>query len=404
MRAQFYSMIAVLITLPILAFLTSYASFYQSLGYGVSDRVVSDQLHQMSDSIEMDTIKAMEITGRRALLAATNFVINSGRPLGDARANITTLMLTGNINGTFNFMMTNNTMPNWSQRISSKPVNFDIVLEYGNISIDNLGGFSLIIGMDYNLTVTDRIKTVRIDRLNMRKYVTISVIGIEDPVFPLSTQGFIRRLIRPAWPAHFAIRILAASGNYSGACSGLATFNKSECDASKILVADDSDGVVFSCFRGIVLGDDDNLTGNIGCYISGNSSAVGLVNGTINSTGYGIIHIDNETVSVWSLPGPVNLSERLYYAGNGPDFLKRLEGNLTPSPNGLVTFAYIPELEEQAIPIGPFSRVEYLYFSDQGSCTRLRYSPAWFGFGSASADMLNVSALLTGTICESGTP
>ena len=101
MKAQFYSMIAILITLPILAFLTSYAAYYQSMGYGVVDRVISDQLHQLSASIEMDTMKAMEITGRRALLAATNFVINSGSPLEDARANITTLMLTGNLNGTF---------------------------------------------------------------------------------------------------------------------------------------------------------------------------------------------------------------------------------------------------------------------------------------------------------------
>jgi len=402
MDGQFYSMVALIITIPIIMFVVSYISYSQKFGGHVADRVISDQLHQLTTSVELDTAKAMEICGRRAVLAAANFVLGGGIPLTDADANLTTLMLAGMINRTASFMMINNTMPNWSQRITSKPVNFDIYLQYGNISIENYDGFSLRIGMDINLTVTDKLGVSRLDRVNSREYVIISIAGIEDPVFPLKTQGFLRRIIRRADQPYFGMRILTATVNSSGSCSARITFNKSECDTSKILVASNLTGVVYSCYAGIILGASYNLSGQSDCYLTGNASAVQLVNDTIVSSGYDTVLIDRETRSAWSLPGAANLSERYYYNGNGPDFLMRLEGNYSPTAKGIVTFAYPPELEEQALPVDNYSRVDYQYFTGQGACITFRAMPEWFGMDGSHAADLNISALLTGNPCTSG--
>jgi hypothetical protein len=404
MKAQFYSIIALVITLPIFIFTVNFLTYSQRISYSVADRVISDQINQLVGSLELDTEKAMEICGRRALLAATNYVIEGGIPLDDASANITTLMLKGTINGTADFMMINNTMPNWSQRISSKPVNFDVTLEYGNVSIESSNGFSLTLGMDLNVTVCDKLQIAKIEKVNLRKLVTISLLGLEDPFFPMNTQGFIRRIIRRASPSHFSLNLVDGSANSSGSCSGDVTFNKSLDDDTKILVAENVTGVVFSRHMGIILEDEENLTGDIDCYLTGNSSAVDIVNGTVTSTGYETVYIDGLTKWAWSMPGAEKLQERYYYPGNGPDFLKRLEGDYTPSANGIVTLIYVPELEEQAFEIDDYSRVAYLYFSGQGGCEKVRNTPEWFGIDSSHADEFNVSDLTTGESCYTWSP
>jgi hypothetical protein len=404
MKAQFYSVLAVILTLPIFIFTVQYLAYSQKLSYSVADRVISDQLNQLVGSIELDTEKAMEICGRRALLAATNYVIDTGSPLSDAKANLTTLMLAGTINNTENFMMINNTMPNWSQRILSKPVNFDVILEYGNVSIDNNDGVSLLVGMDLNITITDKLDIAKIEKSNVRKYVTISLLGLEDPMFPLNTQGFIRRIIRLASPSHFCRNVVTGSDNSSGSCGGVITFNKSEDDNTKILAADDSAGIVFSRHLGVILEDEENLTGQISCSLTGNNSAVALVNDTITSTGYESIYVDEDTESAWSMPGTAYFAERYYYPGDGPNFLQRLEGNYSTSNNGILTFVYVPELEEQAFEIKDYSRIAYLYFSEQGLCEKVRNAPDWFGIDASYAADFNVTGLMTGDTCYTWSP
>jgi hypothetical protein len=398
MKGQFYSIIAMLIVVPMFLFTVHYATYSERLGDTVSDRIISDQLSQLEYSVELDTEKAMEISTRRAILALTNYVVNSGEFLADADANITQVMLTGELNGSQDFMMINNTMPNWSERISGKPVDFNVVLEYGNISVENNDGFSLLVGMDINITVSDKLYRAKIVKEGLRKYVTVSVIGIEDPIFPLNTQGFVRRMIRKADPSHVNMNVVTGSSNSSGTCSGPVTFNKSEVDDSKILVAENLTGVTYTNHLGIILEDEDNLTGDVDCWVTGNGSAVSLVEEAIAS-GYDVIYIDDETKSAWSMPVAETLPERYYYRGEGPTFLQRLEGDYTPSQDGIFTFIYVPEIQEQALPIYDYSRVAYRYFSDEGDCYQVNNMDEWFGIDGTDAPELNLTDMLTGTSC-----
>ncbi len=399
MKAQFYSLISLLLAVPMLLFTVNYLGYTEQIGEVVSDRVISDQINQLVHSIEVDTTKAMEISGRRALLAATNHVINSGEFLDDSVENLTMLMLQGRINGSEAFLMLNNTMPNWSERISSKPVDFEVALSYGNISIENLDGFSIRVGMDLSITVNDIMKESKIEKSGVRKYVTISLAGLEDPIFPLETQGFIRRMVVPADPGYVGMNVVTGSQNSSGTCSGDVTFNKSEDDDTKILVAENLSSVTYGYHLGIILEDEANLSGDVSCWVTGNGSAVSLVTSAIES-GYETIYIDQGTKSAWSLPVSENLAERYYYEAEGPTFLQRMEGNYTPSPNGIVTFIYVPELLEQAFPVSSYSRAAYRYFSDDGECYKVENTEGWFGMDSSDAAKFNITDLLTASPCD----
>jgi hypothetical protein len=399
MKGQFYSIIALLISIPIFIFTVHYLTYSENLSERVSDIVISDQIKQLEHSIELDSIKAVEISGRRAILAVTNHVINSGEFVSDAKENITALMLNGEINGSQDFMMINNTMPNWSARISSKPVNFNVALGYGNISVEQNDAFSIKIGMDINMTLTDKLDRVKIEKTNMRKYVTVTILGLEDPFFPLNTNGFIRRIIREADPTHVNMNVVTGSVNSSGSCSRVVTFNKSEDDNTKILVANNLTGIQYDRHLGIILEDEDDLSGeDLACYITGNGSSVSLVTNAIAS-GYDKIYIDNNTKSAWSIPLADNIPERYYYTVDGPTFLQRLEGNYTPSANGIATFIYVPELQEQAFPIQDYSRVAYRYFSDDGDCYQVENMDEWFGLDNSDISKFNMTGLLTADSC-----
>ncbi len=54
-----------------------------------------------------------------------------------------------------------------------------------------------------------------------------------------------------------------------------------------------------------------------------------------------------------------------YYAenSNAPNFLMRLEGNLSADPNGIESFVIRPDLSQQGIPTTEKSCIDYIYFS-----------------------------------------
>jgi hypothetical protein len=402
MKAQFYSMLAVALAIPIFVFTVYYVSHSSSLGDAVSERVISDQMKQLADSIELDTAKAIEISGRRALLEVTSYVVSSGEPLSDASENITALMLTGVLNGSESFMMNDNTMPNWSARISAKDTNFDVSIGYGNLTVENGDGFSIHVSIDVNVTVAEKLGRAMIQKVNVRKDAYVSVVGLEDPLFPMQTQGFIRRTIRRA-PMGYAADMLLSVPTYAyGNCTGPLTFDKSEVDTSKILVAENLSGVVYARHLGIILADSDDMSGQIGCYLTGNASAYVILHAFSESWPGAEVHVDQQGKSAWSLPLADDLQGRYYYAGGGPDFLERLEGRLEESPDGISTFVYVPELEEQALPVTPDSRVEWRYFAGDGDCYQVRGLPAWFGVDTTDAAEYGLSGLLsTAKTCES---
>jgi hypothetical protein len=395
-------MIAVALAIPLFVFTVYYVSHSGSLGDAISERVVSDQMKQLADSIELDTAKAVEISGRRALLEATSYVVSSGEPLSDARENITALMLTGSLNGSASFMMQDNTMPNWSARISAKDTNFDVSIAYANLTVENGGGFSILLGIDVNITVTEKLGRARIERVNVRKEAYVSVVGLEDPIFPMETQGFIRRTIRRAPLGYAAQRLLSVPSYAYGNCTGPLTFDKSEVDTTKILAAENLSGVVYARHLGTIISDSDNMSGQTGCYLTGNASAYEILSSFTQAHPDASVRMDQESKSAWSLPLAEDLQGRYYYAGGGPDFLERLEGRLEESDGGISTFVYVPELEEQALPVTPDSRVEWRYFSGDGDCYQLRGLPAWFGMDTDDAARYGLSDILTtAKPCES---
>ncbi|MBU0898412.1 MAG: hypothetical protein KKB03_00250 [Nanoarchaeota archaeon] len=384
-KGQVYSLITILIAMPLLLFFIFYFNFTQTTTFGSYEKIIADQIHDVAKDMENDFERAIKISGKRALLASTNDVVIDGIPLTDSISIIEELMLNGSIEGNAHILMHNNTLGDWQESILNIPVGFNIELDYNNMQIQNYDGFNFKVTLNLTIHVSDKHSIAKIDR-NMQKEVLVSVENIEDVIFPLNTAGFISRVIT-RYPYPYYTKKIVIGTQSSGQCSGNVTFNPSDPSPSgKILVTTDSAGV--SGFAGVV---SENIEiPSVSCYVLGATGAVNEINETVLELGFDEIFLDESTLSAWSLPIKTALSNKYYFhfeGQSGPDILDRLEEDLTQVTNGLETFVNIPEISSAGVGIkSQQTCVAYKYFSSQtNNGDPVRGLPSWFKIDSESA-------------------
>jgi len=220
-RGQVYSLIALLIILPLLIFLMFFLSSNQSFTSGIYEKIVADQVHDVAKDMENDFVRAMKIAGKRALLAEINQVVLDGVPLTDSITTTKELVLNGTIEGNFNILMHENTLDDWQTSILSIPVGFNINLEYENLEIKNQDGFNINMTVDLSIHVSDKHDIAKVEK-TIKKSVLVSVEDLEDVMFPLNTDGFVSRTIK-IYPYPYTTRKIVTGSGASGECSGNVT-------------------------------------------------------------------------------------------------------------------------------------------------------------------------------------
>jgi len=391
---QVYSLIAILIAIPIILFVTFYLSANQYIDYAAIDKVVADQMHEVERSIEKDFVQAMSISGKRAFLASSNDVIREGRKLDNADTRLKELLINGSLYGNFTYVMDNNTVNDWMDKILAMDLGFDTQLSYSNLDLQGHDAFNILLTLDLKINVSDDIGKSRIDR-SLTKESLINIEQVEDPIFALNTFGFISRPIKIYPYPYHAIEIV--QGTTSGTCKGNITFDPSDPDAvNKILVIDDATGI--SGFLGVV--SETATTPGVGCYIVSATNAVNKARQITEWSGYNTTFIDFNTSALWSLP-VYEIPYQGYYSdfssGTGPDIFERLEGKLTStSSNGMETIINAEAFQSVglSVKINQVS-VAYLYFSDQSiNGNAVRGMPSWFRIDFTRASKYNLTDLM----------
>lgn len=398
-KGQMYSIIAILLIVPMGMFFSYYMMSGEGSNQVIYKSIVAEQIGVVSDSMESDFLKAMEISGKRAVIAAVNWQILRGKNLTEPGNNLTILMINGTINGSENLIMTNNTLTDWSYKISSVPTNFDSSISYEDLSITS-EDFIVTITSDVTLSVSDDVIEMDMQK-TIQKQANISIEEIDDPLYPLNTYGLSQRTIL-RYPYDYKARNVAEGGiNSSGSCPGNATYNPGASNPGiKILVIEDSTSVsdaVLSSFRGVVSSESRNLTLiGVSCYVTGNESAYDTINDTMTDTGYDEFYIDNETRSVWHLPFREAVFNGYYFEGEGPNITNRMKNITNGSENGLESIVDIQELFMNGIQIKE-NRVstDYLYFSSENYIGyEVRGFPGWFRLNCGKASEYGVLDLL----------
>ncbi len=391
---QVYSLIAILIAIPLILFVTFYLSGEQHMDYAAMEKVVADQMHEVERSIEKDFVQAMSISGKRAFLAASNDVIREGRVLDDANMRLKELLTNGSLYGNYTYVMDNNTITDWMDKITNMDLGFNIELNYSNLALQGHDAFNAMLSVELDINVSDDMGRSRIDR-SLPKESLISIEQVEDPIFALNTFGYISRPIKEYPYPYHAIEI--ASGSSNGNCRGNVTFNPSDPDPSgKILVTEDAFGV--TGFLGVVA--ETSYVPPFSCYVVNAFDAVNKTKAITDWSGYPTLFIDNETSAVWSLPVYEVPYEGYYTAfesETGPDIFERLEGKLTSSSeNGMETFINAERIQGVGLSVKTNQvSVAYLYFSTQSiNGVPVRGMPSWFRIDFTRAAKYNLTDLM----------
>ena len=382
-----YSLVALLIAVPVFVFLAFYLGAVSAPSSAAMDRVVADQAHQVEKSMEEDFSRAVNIAGRRALLALLMNITEGGIYYNGADQGLMELLTNGTLSGNESAIMTGNTLTEWRMRLLAVETGFAKTLSFALVSASGSDGFSLLVRSRLIANVTDANGKVRIDREFVANY-PVAVTEIEDPMYAVETGGMITRSVKAYAHPFYAQK--AVTGTAHGMCFGNATFDPSP-NAGKIFVTDDATGI--SGFAGVI-----SQTGlpSQECYITGVPGAVALINATVLNAGYDGLLIDNATSGVWSLPIRDGVDSGSAFNGYGPGFVNRLEGNLTPHDDGIVSFVNTMDLAAAGIAVKQNqTTTDYLYFLDEIiNGRKVRGMPEWFRIDAATAARFNLTDLL----------
>lgn len=395
LKGQFYSLIAIVIAIPIMLFIAGNFLSVSELKSSTTEKIVSDQLQLVEESIEDDFSKGVEIGVKRALLTMTDFVITNGSFFNTTPAPFLELLVDGTLYGQAKYLMINNTLTEWKYHLLNVSTGFNVDFNFtyptGTWSGTNLYG-------TYGLTikVSDQFDISRIEKTNARKNVTISIEGMEDPLFPLNTFGLVRRTYKE-YPYSLYAKKFAGTGSNKNFIAGNVTFSGSSPDTSKIYVTN----IILPSVTGwgCIVGQSGKPTDASQCYVTGVSSPVTNINNTINSLGgYAELYIDNATNAAWILPLKVGVNGNLYFKEFGPNIFERLEGvyNSTSGNPQFITFVNTDELMQAGVTIDNVTtRVEWIYFGGSAIAGRgVRGMPSWFRVDSEYAGIFNLTELL----------
>lgn len=411
MKGLFYSIMMALFIIPIVALII----FYSQTGvHNIDTNIRANELQYFSESMEKDLLRYLEINGKRALISAVSVIITNGVSLDNAQLRLNEIITNGTLYGKDDPLVNQKNLSWWEQNVSNIANNlgFNIQFKEVEMNITQNDSFNVLFRTRILVNISDENAKMGVLK-NITVNATVSIEGIDDPLFPLKTYGRVFRSIKIS-NVNKNTNLLVNGTNVTGllddTISGYA-FVKSAtslvfpCSAnlSRILVTDSLTDqqatLVSSCFAGFVSQGNYNIPNAIiGKSITGATNAMNLIK---NETK---IYLDATNKSVWNLSNITSDVRNNYYhdSSGGASFLDRLEGNVTLSPKyqyGLETFLNLTEISGAGIPVkSANSVIDYKYWTDiAGSMIKNgNYDDIfnWFKIDSSSASDYGILVLL----------
>jgi len=407
MNGQFYSIIAVVIAVPVLVFITGTLVSMQDMKFSITEKIVSDQLYIVERSIEEDFHNGMEIATRRAIITMGDFIITNSTYFNETTKVYLNLLINGTIGGELQYLMINNTLTDWKSKILNISTGFDV--DFNWTGPDGVFNGSYIIG-DYGLTITvkDKFGISKIEKVNVRKDFLIDVRGLEDPTFAMGTSGLVRRdyqVYSHSFTAHKfngtdppGTHVYGNNNNLTGA-TGNATFDTDDTPNSDLILLNESFDNIETTGWGCVVAEGGSTPdpSQQRCYVTLKPEfSISDINDSINEMNHTTLFVDNITRSVWHLPVSTAIEDGHYFDAPGPNVFDRLDNTLASLDPQFVTFINAEEMEDVGIEMDyTKSHVAWVYFSGgEISGWTVRGFPNYFRAGNASASFLGFLELL----------
>lgn len=195
-KAFTYTTVSLVAVLVVVSLLSSQQLRARYSYTSITTKLLSDSLNDLNNNLVNDLRKTVEVSISRALITCLNNIVTTGEPLQSPELNISILIVNGTFNGVLHPLMENNTISYWLNNVNLKSNELGFVSEIniGTPSISQNDSFSLLVSYTININTSNKAKTINISRTIDEK-VPVSIIGFEDPLFPLNTYGRVERII-----------------------------------------------------------------------------------------------------------------------------------------------------------------------------------------------------------------
>lgn len=212
-KGYFFTVAITLLIIPFLLLVTFSATQDRSTVDDAAGKIRCDELQYFVEDVKRDLDRAMGVFGRRATIYAIDHVVSNNDPLDDyvfqnctsyvyhetgATAAIAELILCATLDGANVSAMQNHTMPLWIDKMTSQGVdmNFQANITLQNITITPYDAFSFAIIVNNSVDVFDESDMCFYQGTSVETVAYTSLIGLEDPLYPLYTNGLMTSAIQ----------------------------------------------------------------------------------------------------------------------------------------------------------------------------------------------------------------
>ena len=369
MKGIMFSFLLISIVLSILALIFLYARFSSLKEEEIATKVRMEEMYALYRGIERDFDQAIEIVVPRAISASLSHVIINGTPLDNASKRIAELSINGTLYSIPEPLMENSTFPYWIKNMEELASLRGFFLSIGirNLKVEQADSWNLLVEANLSINLTE--EDVASLEKNVVKKKLIPIIGFEDPIYALKTNGTLTNsILKSPYYGNFTQLIAEGKGG-SGYAYGNSlvvskeTIGSLPADKTKILVTNNISGMeneVETKFKGVVC---ECSIGSLSIPYVGNVSQAMII--IPNETN---ILVDGDNGTIWYVE---NLKEHLrnsYYipSSKGASFLERLEGKLRTQVSGkIVGIESLIDKRFIKNPVEDKPSIDYLYFSNE---------------------------------------
>ncbi|MFH1054740.1 MAG: hypothetical protein V1744_01465 [Candidatus Altiarchaeota archaeon] len=218
-KGLFFTVGALILIIPLIFFVAYYSTMAPTKTADTVSKIRCDELHYFVEDVRGDLERALVIFGRRATIYAIDDVVKSGKPLNDYVFNCSTscnldcsefkfevngsesalaeLMLCGTLHGQNVTYMTNHTVSQWINRIQqhAKDMHFNVTITMRQLKITPKDPWTYQIYTNSTFNVFDESGTCYYVGDNIITSSPSSILGLEDPLYPLNTNSEVIKFI-----------------------------------------------------------------------------------------------------------------------------------------------------------------------------------------------------------------
>jgi hypothetical protein len=218
-KGLFYTLGILLLILPLILLVAYYTVVPQTKTDDTISKIRCDELHYFVEDVRADMERALVIFGRRAAIYAIDDVVKRGEPLDDyvfncssgchvdcgsfrlgvngSEAAVSELIMCGTLRGENVTYMTNHTLSQWLTRIEQhgRDMHFNVSVNLTDMVVMPKDPWTFYVESTSTFSVYDESGTCFYVGSGVTTSSSSSIIGLEDPLFPLETNGYVQKYI-----------------------------------------------------------------------------------------------------------------------------------------------------------------------------------------------------------------